>query len=91
MKNNVFKYFLVCKGLSNDDVGVGGKGHRISGDTAEELVSKPAISLKKNVGGLPQNDSKRWGERISNLRQSKLGPPIYPLLLHQPCLHGQRG
>ena len=27
-------YFLVCKGLSSDGVGRGGKGHRISGNTA---------------------------------------------------------
>ena len=45
-------YFLVCKGLSIDDVGDGVEGHRISGDTTwMEPVSKPAISLKKSWGG----------------------------------------
>ena len=44
------KYFLVSKGLSNDDVG-GGKGHRIFRGYGRELVSKPAISLKNCWGG----------------------------------------
>ena len=46
----LFLYFLVCKGLSNDDVGVawGNAFLRIYGG---ELVSKPAISLKKSWEG----------------------------------------
>ena len=44
-------YFLGCKRLSNDDIEVAG-GTRISEDTAGGwLVSKPAMSLKKPLGG----------------------------------------
>ena len=52
IKNKVSTHFLVCKGLSIDDVGEGVEGHRISGDTTgRALVLKPAISLKKSWGG----------------------------------------
>ena len=34
VKKSIVKYFVVCKDLSNDDVGVGGKGHRIPGNPA---------------------------------------------------------
>ena len=44
MKNTIFTYFPVCKGLSNDDV----EGAR--GIVLQELVSKPAISVKKHWG-----------------------------------------
>ena len=43
-------HFLVCRGLSNDDVGVA-RG-TVSQETRPGAgVSKPAISSKKNVGG----------------------------------------
>ena len=46
--NNKFTWFLVCKGLSNDDVGVQRAPHfRRCG---RGLVSKPATLLEK-VGG----------------------------------------
>ena len=33
-EKNILNVFLVCKGLSDDDVGAASKGHSISGDTA---------------------------------------------------------
>ena len=40
--------FLVCKGLSIDDVWEGVEGHRNSRRYDRELVLKPAVSLKKS-------------------------------------------
>ena len=50
MKTTIFTYLLVCKGLSNDDVG-GAGGTIFQEIHGRERGSKPAISLKKNVGG----------------------------------------
>ena len=53
VKNKIMTYFLVCKGKSNDD-DVGGQGAPSFTRYGWELVSTPAISLKKRVlGGLP--------------------------------------
>ena len=49
MKTKIFTYFLVLKGLSNDDVG-GGKGHRISGHTAWSWFQNRRFP-QRNVGG----------------------------------------
>lgn len=43
-------YVLVCKGLSDVDVEVASGNVFQEIDTAGDLVSKPAISLKKNLG-----------------------------------------
>ena len=49
MKNTVVAKFLVCKGLLNDDVG-GARVATYFRRYGRELVSKPAISLKKCWG-----------------------------------------
>ena len=49
MKQIVLKHFHVREGLSNDDVGAV-RGTVFLKDIAGELVSKPAISLKKKLG-----------------------------------------
>ena len=46
-EGDIFVYFLGCKGLSNDDVGVAG-GIVFQEIYGRELVSKPAISSKKS-------------------------------------------
>ena len=43
-------YFLVGRGLSNDDVGEGGKGRRISADTAGSWFQNRQFR-QRNVGG----------------------------------------
>ena len=50
IKKSVFMYFLVCKGPSNDDVGVA-RSTVFQEMRGGELVSKPAISRKKSWGG----------------------------------------
>ena len=50
VKNKIMTYFLVCKGRSNDD-DVGGQGAPSFRRYGWELVSTPAISLKKSWGG----------------------------------------
>ena len=55
MKKKFSKHVLVCKGLllivlSNDDVGGGLKGHRISGHTAWSWFQNRRFR-KRNVGG----------------------------------------
>ena len=62
-------YSLVCKGLSNDDVGVA-RGAPYFRRYGQELVSKPAISLKKRWGGLP------------TVEQNPLGFSFFALPLH---------
>ena len=59
-KNNVFNYSLVCKGLPNNDAGVA-MGTVVQEIDGRELVSKPAMSLKKISGGYRRtNECKRW-------------------------------
>ena len=49
--------FLVCKQLSNDRVGGGGgRGHRISVDTAGSWF-KTGDFVKEKLEGLPQDDT----------------------------------
>ena len=47
-KNNVFKHFLVCKGLSNRRRG--GNEHRISGDTPGSWFQNRRFRLRKSGG-----------------------------------------
>ena len=59
-EKRILKHFHVCKGLlvvvlSNDDVGAGVEGHRISGDTAGSWFQNRRFRSRK-VGGLSQND-----------------------------------
>ena len=51
-------HFLVCKGLSIDDVGGGVEGHGISGDTIRSGAGFETVDfVKEKLGGLPWNDS----------------------------------
>ena len=46
----MFPYiFLFFNGLLNDDVGRGGRGHRVSEDTARSWFHKPAIFVEGKV------------------------------------------
>ena len=47
---NILMYFLGCKGRLKNDVGVGGKGHRISG---VGFKSSDFVERKIGHGGLP--------------------------------------
>ena len=49
-KKYLHLYLLVCKGVSNDDVGVA-RGAPYSRIYGRELVSKPVIPSKKSWGG----------------------------------------
>ena len=53
---HVFKCVPVCKGLSNDDVGVA------TGTVLQEIRPGAGFKtddfVKENLGGLPQNDAK---------------------------------
>ena len=52
-EKNAFAYFLVCEGVSNDDVGVA-RVHRISGERYDRmLVSKTGDFVREKLGGLP--------------------------------------
>ena len=53
IENKASIYFLVCKGVSIDDVREGVEGHSTSGRYDPKLVLKPAILFKKSWGGLP--------------------------------------
>ena len=59
---NVFTYFLVCKGLSNDDVGAA------RGSVFQEI--RPGAGFKtvgfveEKLGGLPWNDSLAFGNSV---------------------------
>ena len=53
MKNTIFKYFLVCKGLSNYDVGGVAKGRRISADTGGSWFQNRRFFVKEKLRGLP--------------------------------------
>ena len=48
-KKKSFRLVLVCEELSNDDLGMA-RGERYCRRYGRELVSKPAISLKKSWG-----------------------------------------
>ena len=52
-EENICISFLVCGGLSNDDVGVARGTLFQEIRPGGELVSKPAISLNNSGGGLP--------------------------------------
>ena len=52
-EENIFLYFLGCKGLSNDDIKVA-RATVLSGDMAGNWFQNRRFSLKKRVlGGLP--------------------------------------
>ena len=55
MKNTIFAYFPVCKGLSNDDVRGQGAPYFIS--YGRELVSKTSDFVKEKLGVLPKRTS----------------------------------
>ena len=50
-KKNISTRFLVCKERPIERSRRGGQDHRIYGDTAGSWFQKPAISLKKSLGG----------------------------------------
>ena len=49
LPKKVLVYFLVCKGLSNVDVGMA--SGTVFQEVSQELVSKPGISLKQSWEG----------------------------------------
>ena len=51
MKKFPIHFLFAKKRLSNDDVGVGGKEHRISGDTRPGAGFKTGDSVKEKFGG----------------------------------------
>ena len=55
-ETQLFVYFLACKGLSNDDVGVA-RGTVFQEIRGRELVSQPAISSTKSWGGQDRRTS----------------------------------
>ena len=50
MKTTIFTYLLVCKGLSNDDVGAGGT---IFQEIRPRAGFKTGDFVKEMLGGLP--------------------------------------
>ena len=52
-ENNICPCILlfVCKGRANDDVGVGGKGHRISGALGPGAGFKTGDFVEEKLGG----------------------------------------
>ena len=71
-KNKRVLCLLACKGRSRTMTsGGGGKGHRFSGKTSRELVSKPATSFEEKLGWATAVRLLDWSEKdylVSGLR-----------------------
>ena len=65
-KYSIFRYFLVCKGLSNDDVGVA-RGTVFQEIRPGGLFSKPMISLEKCWGGYYRRTTRDRGVTRSSV------------------------